>query len=272
MQNFYFRTSLLIGDLIYALPGIRNVCKKYNGNKTPGGDTYSGRAVIQMHLHQEWPMADAIKRRNGVTLTEAELINMKPLLMAQDYIDDVVPYLDGIPSHIVLDEIMSRFAQDINIPYGSIPRWYFLAWPEMACDLSKKWLVAGEEPETQDLIVVSRSARSHNPNIDYRFLEQYKDQIVFVGLDDEWMSFCKVFFEVPHYKVRDFYHLACVINSSKFFIGNQSFPYSLAEALKVPRILELYSPLPHVIPTGENAFDFYYTAAAQYYVERLIKK
>lgn len=271
MQHFHFHHSLLIGDLIYALPGIRQSCIKYRDQDTPSGDKFSGRAVIQMHLDQTWPMADAIMRRNGITLTEAEFQNMRPLLLAQDYIEDVVRYQDDMPFHINLDEVMGKYGDDLNLPYGCISRWWFLVWPEMACDLSKRWLTAGDEPEVKGKIVVSRSARSHNPNINYNFLEEYKDQIIFVGLEDEWRSFCN-FVEVPHYPVRDFLHLANVINSARFFLGNQSFPYALAEALKVPRILELYAPLPHVIPMGENAFDFCYTAAAKYYVERFMSK
>lgn len=273
MQNFYFHFSMLIGDLIYALPGIRQIGQVYKNKPIQGQDNvFSGRTVLQLHLNQTWLMADAIMRRNGITMTPGDFDNIRPLLMAQDYIEDVITFQEGDPFHINLDEIMGKFAEDINVPYGSLPRWYFLVWPEMACDLSKRWLTAGVEDETKGLIVISRSSRCHNPNIDYRFLEKYKDQIIFIGLDDEWKSFCKVFFEVRHYKVRDFLHMASVINSAKFFMGNQSFPYALAEGLKVPRILELFSPLPNVIPMGENAFDVCYTPAAELYVERFMKK
>lgn len=273
MQNFFFHHSLLIGDLIYALPGIQQVSRSYRNQFAPSGDPFSGKAVIQLHLNQVWPMADAIMRRNGITLTEDDFNNMSPLLMAQDYIADVVRYQDDMPFHINLDDVMGKYGDDLNIPYGCISRWWSMVWPDMACDLSKRWLIAGEEPETKGMIVLNRSARSHNPNINYSFLKKYQSQIIFLGLEDEWMSFQKVFdLSVTHYKIRDFYHMACVINSAKFFIGNQSFPFALAEGLKVPRMLEIYYTLPHVIPTGENAFDFCYTDAAKFYVERFIRK
>lgn len=273
MQNFLFHHSLLIGDLIYALPGIRQVCKMYKGIKAPDGEFYSGRAVIYLHLDQKWPMAEAIMRRNGVTLTTADFDNIRPLLMAQDYIEDIKIY-NGEDVNIDLDHIMNKYAANINIPYGCISRWFFQVWPEMTCDLGKRWLVAGDDSFIKEnrMIIVNRSARSHNPNIDYTFLKKYQNRILFIGLDDEWMSFCKRFFEVEHYKVKDFFHLASALNSASFFIGNQSFCYALAEGLKVPRILELYEPLPHVIPQGELAFDYYHQSCFEFYVERLINR
>lgn len=215
-------------------------------------------------------MADAIMRRGGITLLQEDLDKIRPLLMIQDYIEDVLPY-NGEEVALNLDEIMGLVrAKEINIPYGCLPRWYFQVWPDMACDLSQDWLKVDKrvrlcDPET---IIVSRSARSHNPNTDYTVLKKYADRILFIGHDDEWRSFCN-FFPVQHYKVKDFLEMATLINSAKFVIANQSFPYAIAEALKVPRILEIYSPLPHVIPTGENAYDFYYTAALEYYADKL---
>ena len=45
---------------------------------------------------------------------------------------------------------------------------------------------------------------------------------------------------------------------SKFFIGNQSIAFPMAEALKVPRLLEAEPLFPVVQPVGKNAYDFYF--------------
>ena len=42
------------------------------------------------------------------------------------------------------------------------------------------------------------------------------------------------------------------------FIGNLSFGYALAEALKVPRLLESGPNFPLVYPNGKNGYDFYF--------------
>ena len=62
--------------------------------------------------------------------------------------------------------------------------------------------------------------------------------------------------------------LASIIKSSKFFIGNLSFGYALAEALKIPRLLESGPNFPLVYPNGPNAYDFYF----QKHFETLVKK
>ncbi|MEK7224455.1 MAG: hypothetical protein AAB221_02085, partial [Bacteroidota bacterium] len=60
-----------------------------------------------------------------------------------------------------------------------------------------------------------------------------------------------------------------VIAGCKFFIGNQSFPFALAEALKVKRALELCFECPNVIPEGENAYDFVYQPQFEKIVRQL---
>ena len=52
--------------------------------------------------------------------------------------------------------------------------------------------------------------------------------------------------------------MAQIINSSKVFIGNLSFGYTLAEGLKKPRLLESGLNFPLIYPNGKNAFDFYF--------------
>ena len=61
--------------------------------------------------------------------------------------------------------------------------------------------------------------------------------------------------------------LAMIIKNSKLFIGNLSFGYALAEALKVPRLLESGPNFPLVYPNGANAYDFYF----QNHFENLVK-
>ena len=52
--------------------------------------------------------------------------------------------------------------------------------------------------------------------------------------------------------------MAEIIKASKFYIGNMSFQYILAEGLKVPRLLEASPDFPVVFPVGPNAFDSYH--------------
>jgi ADP-heptose:LPS heptosyltransferase len=64
--------------------------------------------------------------------------------------------------------------------------------------------------------------------------------------------------------------MARVIRSARFFIGNQSFPFALAEALKVPRILEVCPQTPDVIPTGDHIGAAYFQQNFEVLVRRFM--
>ena len=52
--------------------------------------------------------------------------------------------------------------------------------------------------------------------------------------------------------------MAKIIKASKFYIGNMSFQYNMAEGLKIPRLLEASPDFPVHFPIGEYAFDAYH--------------
>ena len=112
-----------------------------------------------------------------------------------------------------------------------------------------------------------RSLRRQNDQIDYSFLSSY-NKIVFLGLENEYKNLKDKIINLEHYESNDFLELASIIKGSKLFIGNLSFGYALAEALKVPRLLESGPNFPLVYPNGHNAYDFYF----QSHFESLVKK
>ena len=52
--------------------------------------------------------------------------------------------------------------------------------------------------------------------------------------------------------------MASIIKSSKFFIGNLSLAYAIAEGLKVPRLLEGLEEFPAMYPSGKNGYEFFF--------------
>ena len=107
-------------------------------------------------------------------------------------------------------------------------------------------------------IVLHRTFRHRNQFINYKFLSDYKN-LIFIGTNDEYLDLKKDVKNLEIYVCKDYLDMARVIKSSKFFIGNQSVAYPMAEAMKVPRILEAEPNFPVVQPIGQNAFDFYYS-------------
>ena len=67
--------------------------------------------------------------------------------------------------------------------------------------------------------------------------------------------------EIPNlefYDCKEFLEMAQIIKSSKFFLGNLSLGFHIAEGLKVPRLLE-GSPIDVVYyPHGDQAYTFFF--------------
>ena len=96
--------------------------------------------------------------------------------------------------------------------------------------------------------------------------------MLFIGLQDEFDDLKKDIPNLELYDPKDFYEVAQLIKSCKFFIGNMSVFYPIAEALKVPRLLEAEPMFPVVQPVGKNAYDFYYQPHFEKFVSILSKE
>lgn len=260
------RHSGNLGDTLAALPALKEFNAKtgkkiifylvigqkafyYKGAKHPVKDTGGDNVMLNKYM---FDMA-------------------KPLLMKQPFIEDVREW-KGEEVEINLDIIRETF---VNMPYGSISRWYFYIYPDLACDLADKWLTV---PSTKkDLakrkIIINRTQRYLNPLIDYKFLKKYEEHLIFAGVPKEHELFCKKYkIDIPLLKVNNFLELAQAIKQCKVFLGNQSQAFQLAEGQKTPRIVELCYFAPNVIPFGKNGYDFYGQKSLEYYVEKLFNE
>ena len=137
---------------------------------------------------------------------------------------------------------------------GHICRWYFFTFA-VNYDLGKNWISVTKKEELSREIIISRSFRYRAPTIEYNFLAKFNN-ISFIGLEDEYPDMKKVIPNLKHIKVLNALDLAQTIAGCKFFIGNQSFSFAVAEAIKVKRVLEVCYETPNVIPEGQNGYDF----------------
>jgi len=119
----------------------------------------------------------------------------------------------------------------------------------VAPDISQPWLDVPSTDQSKDYIILARSTRYRNDSLDFSFLGEYK-KVGFVGVKSEYVEMKSKIKGLEYFEVADFLQLASIIRSAKLFIGNQSFPYSLAEAMKTPRLLEQCPWVPNVIPVG----------------------
>jgi ADP-heptose:LPS heptosyltransferase len=92
---------------------------------------------------------------------------------------------------------------------------------------------------------------------------------MFVGVEAEYAEMRQQLPKLEYRPVQHFLELAQVIAGSRLFIGNQSFPFAIAEGLKVKRLLEIYHLSPNVNVEGPLGYDFCFQPQFERLVEKL---
>lgn len=239
------------GDIIYALPTIKKIHQ-----------LIQKPVNLYLKLDQPHNLALHFKHPLGNVMLNQQMAEMLlPLLSSQSYLN-----ICGIYSNQRIDIDLDQMRRaGLMLDRGSIARWYGYIFGINA-DLYQSWLQVKPNLNYVDKIVIARSQRYRSPFVDYSFLKNYPN-LVFIGVQAEFEDIKLQLPNIEYSKVPNFLELTEIIAGCKFFIGNQSFPFSIAEALKVPRILETFFDTPNVIPEGENSYDFYF----QEHFESLVK-
>ena len=115
-----------------------------------------------------------------------------------------------------------------------------------------------------------RSLRRQNKNLKFNFLNKYNN-LLFIGLRNEYLDLKKQIKNLQFHDCKDFLEMAQIIMSCKLFIGNLSFGFTIAEALKVPRLLESYLDFPLVYPNGKKGYEFYFQIHFEKFVKKILK-
>jgi hypothetical protein len=246
-DEYHFKHSGNIGDIIYAIPAIKAV---------------AGKKPIHLHLNvnQKVSYGKNIHPLGNVMLNEKMVEMIRPLLLSQPGFVSCEIW-NGAAINVDLDAVRKY---PLLLNRGHISRWYFLIFG-VHYPLDQPWITVDPDSTFSNAIVVARSQRYHAPGIDYRFLRQYPE-VYFIGLADEYKDIKKQVPHIHHRPVTNFLEMARIIAGCGLFIGNQSFSYALAEAMKVKRLLEWYFLTPNVMVDGPQGFDF----CLQPHFERLV--
>ena len=228
-----------LGDIINALPIIKELSKTHKCN-------------FYIQIKPLDPNARHYKHfGDHVFLTETNINMLLPLFMSQPYIHKADKYTN---QEIDIDLNLFR-EMPINHNIDAVRRYFQLT--SVHTDLSTPYLFAEPHEFIKNKVVIMRNTRRKNYFTNYKFLKKYKN-LLFIGLNDEYQDLKKEVSNLEFYNCKDFLEMAQIVRSSKFFLGNQSFGYTLAEGLKIPRLLEAYPDHPVVYPNGKNAYDFYF--------------
>lgn len=241
------------GDVIYSMPAMYALAK--------------GRKInLYLRLHQPaLAFTKRMRHPNGkVMLNEKSVEMFAPLLLTQKDIQ-VCKALGNETVHYDLSAFWS-FPFDQRM--GTITRYFSLTYG-IGIDLWNPWLHVTPDEAYSNAVVVARSSRYRSPLISYGFLNKYP-RIVFVGLPDEYEDMKTQVPRMEYKPVSHFLELAQVIAGSRLFIGNQSFPFALAEAMKVRRVLEVYYQSPNVMAEGPGGYMFCYQPQFEKIVSELL--
>ena len=243
-----------LGDIINSLPLIKELSK----NK---------KCTLFIEKNKLLPLhvQNAKHPFGKYFLTENSVKKIMPLLLKQNYIEKV-----QIFNNQDIDINLNLFREmAINFNIDSI-RWYFHI-TGIHADLEKPYLINIGEHTVKDKIVIIRSKRRKNYLINYNFIKNYNN-VLFLGLIEEYQDLKEEIPNLEFYDCRDFLEMAEIINSSKIFIGNLSFGFTLAEGLKKPRLLESGPDFPLVYPNGKDAYDFYFQEHFENNFKKIITK
>ena len=86
-------------------------------------------------------------------------------------------------------------------------------------------------------IILISTPRYQNPFVDLKKLECFKEHFIFAGLPEEYTLFQKKYFKLEYLPASSMLEIARCMAGATGVIGNQSGLYTIAECLKVPRIL-----------------------------------
>ena len=226
------------GDLIYSLAIVQKLSKSHKCNFYVG---------VDKKLNTDYYKHPA----KTVFIDERMSKLILPLLKKQNYLNIADTY-KGENIDVNLDLFREL---PLNLLFNS-PRWYFHITGDQV-DLSIPYLEVDGHEKLKNKIIIHRTFRYRNKFINYNFMREYND-IFFIGLKEEYNDLKKQIPNLQIYESKDFLEMAKIIKSSKFFIGNLSVCYPIAEALKVPRLLEACPEFPVVQPVGGDGYDFYY--------------
>lgn len=266
MEFLTLKHSMPCGDLLSILPGLKKVWEDtgrkwiiYQRVNLEYGDMYGAYIGAKYSIKNDKDVP--------VTMNRAVFQALKPLLLHQEYIEDLCEW----GGHQIDYNFDLLRQMDTTMPMGAINRWPWYVWPEMSCDLSKPWLENYVEKDCiKNRILINRTERYNNMLLSYHFLKKYGSNVSFIGLAEEHEKFNKDFgLNTDMVDSADFYKIDMALRYSKLFIGNQSAIFQIAEGLKTPRILEVCKQIPNVIGSGTGFYDVLTQQSLEYYVSKL---
>lgn len=191
-------------------------------------------------------------------MTQKRFDWLRPLLDVQPWIKSV----EFVPSRpLNLDYNLNDFRHTWFSPRSGhaqkkrLFEVYFEHFRYPPPDETQPWLEVEPRPDSERPVIVSRSPRFHSPFFNWQAVSnRYAGRMRFIGHEQEFKDWSKAFGDTAVLEpVSDALGMAQYIAGAELFIGNQSFPMSLALALNIPVLQEVCEVTPDCIFHRSNA-------------------
>lgn len=226
MKEINFIASGLLGDFIQSLYTIKNVCRQEHA--------IANLYLASGHGGDDWRFGP-----------ERAYNDLKSLISQQPYINKFELLQERPENFINLNDWRIRAANDF-VNKGEYPTcWSELLSQEFHFSLPTNgyaWLTAPISAEFQGTVLVHRSYHRHSGFKWGEALQQLlpNHKVCFLTSNErDWVEFGFKVAGLEPLFVDTIEQMATALNSCKYFIGNQSAPFSLACALDKPRLGEL---------------------------------
>jgi GT2 family glycosyltransferase len=208
-----FRHSGKLGDVIYSLPAVRAL----------------GGGVLYLNPNE------------ALGFTEAGARSLFPLLRLQSYIEDV-RFWEGEAVDVDLD-----LFRELDYRATNLADCHLLRFGLSTSERDAAWVHVWDAQEGGAIVF----ARSLDHRGIARFWETcyacFSPRAVFVGTSEEHRVFEAEVGRIRYTPTGDLLELAGIIAGCELFVGNQSCPYAVAEALKKKAILEVDLAAPNCL-------------------------
>jgi hypothetical protein len=238
-----------LGDIVYAMPAMMTLAKRLDREKI--------RLFVPKNKIAQRPAG--LKHTAGeFMISDAMFAYIRPLLESQPCFAEVISVEErSIPASAIDFDIIRGGA--LNVSAGNIKDYYFKAFGLLS-ESKGPWIspgFAGRRAGNFD-VVIGRSTRYLNDCINYGIIDQLSLRTAFIGVErefDDFMSRHKNM-NIEYVPTSDALAACNLIASAPLYIGNQSFFFAIAEALQVSRLLEVFEPVPNVVPSGGKFGQF----------------
>ncbi len=238
-----------LGDVIYALP----TCRALGVNHLVLNIEVAAKSAFSLELSRAKELIPL--------LLEQRYLNKVSLCESAFNLSELAENPEGI--HYNLDMFQRVDALQVPSEKEKAPGSGRTALAHLAqicahaqgthVDLSEPWLTAPAAPASAPYVVVSVAPRwrSFSPWY-WQTLVQGLPKVYLVGLPHELKPYRLEQDNIEWVQAKNHLDLATLISGAQLFLGNISFPYALAEGLKVKRAVELCYRRMDAYPVGPN--------------------